>query len=132
MDARLRQAVRQRAGDRCEYCRLPQNQDFFHPFHVEHIRPRQHGGSGDLQNLAWACHRCNLHKGTNLTGIDPDTNETVLLFHPRRDAWPEHFAWDGPRIIGQSAIGRTTVWLLQMNADERVELRRLFLELGEL
>ena len=40
--------------------------------HVEHIVPRMHGGSDDLENLALACIDCNLHKGSNLTGIDPE------------------------------------------------------------
>ena len=83
MDARLRELVRQRAGDRCEYCRLRQQHDRFHTFHVEHIVARQHRGSDGLENLAWACHQCNAHKGTNLATFDPDTNEVVRLFHPR-------------------------------------------------
>jgi len=67
----------------------------------------------DLENLAWACHQCNLHKGTNLAGIDPDSNELVRLFHPRRDRWEDHFRKDGPLVVGLTAIGRTTAWLLQ-------------------
>ena len=63
--------------------------------------------------------------------FDPDTNEVVRLFHPRRDNWHEHFALEGPRILGLTAIGRTTAWLLQMNAEERVELRSVLLALGE-
>ncbi len=132
MDGPLRQRVRQRAGNRCEYCRLRQEHDPFHPFHVEHIIARQHGGPDDLQNLALACHQCNLHKGTNLTGLDPDTNVVTRLFDPRRAPWEEHFTWDGPFISGRTATGRTTVWLLEMNSQERVELRRLLVALGEL
>jgi hypothetical protein len=63
--------------------------------------------------------------------MDPDTNEVVRLFHPRRDQWEEHFALDGPLIVGRTAIGRTTAWLLQMNSAERVELRSVLLALGE-
>jgi hypothetical protein len=132
MDQRLRQQVRLRAGDRCEYCGLQQHHDRFHPFHVEHIVARQHRGPDELQNLAWACHQCNLHKGTNLASFDPDTNEIVRLFHPRRDSWHDHFAYDGPLIVGRTSVGRTTVWLLQMNTQERVELRQILFDLGEL
>ena len=55
MEARLRQSVRQRAKNRCEYCRLHQD---FEPlrFHIEHIIPRQHGGKDSSENLALACH----------------------------------------------------------------------------
>lgn len=132
MQARLREQVRQRASNRCEYCRLRPEQDRFHPFHVEHIIARKHGGTDDLNNLALACHQCNLHKGTNLSGLDPDTNEMVRLFRPRQDRWPDHFARDGSRIAGLTAIGRTTAWLLQMNSEERLELRRVLSELGGL
>lgn len=54
---------------------------------MEHIIARQHGGQTILDNLAWACHRCNRRKGPNLTGIDPSTHEIAPLFHPRRDVW---------------------------------------------
>lgn len=131
MDPKVRQQVRQRAGDRCEYCRLRQEHDAYHAFHVEHVVARQHRGKDGLENLAWACQHCNLHKGTNLASFDPDTNEVVRLFHPRRDRWEEHFALDGPRIVGRTAVGRTTSWLLQMNAEERVELRTVLMALGE-
>ena len=36
MDGALRERVQQRADDRCEYCRLPQEFSELH-FHVEHI-----------------------------------------------------------------------------------------------
>ena len=73
-----------------------------------------------------------MHKGTNLSSFDPDTNAVVRLFHPRSDLWPEHFALKGAAILGISAMGRTTAWLLQMNSEERIELRRVLMELGEL
>ena len=101
-------------------------------FQVEHVVARQHRGGDSLDNLAWACHHCNLHKGTHLASVDPDTNEVTRLFHPRRDRWEEHFERAGPRICGRTSIGRTTSWLLQINAEERVGLRAALLELGEL
>jgi hypothetical protein len=93
-------------------------------FHIEHVVPRQHGGSSDPKNLALACHHCNLHKGPNLTGIDPDTGRLEPLFHPRRQEWDEHFAMDGANVVGRTPTGRVTVRVLAMNAPPRVELRR--------
>lgn len=129
MDAAIRTLVRERANHRCEYCRLPQYALPLAPFHIEHIIARQHGGPDDVSNLALACHHCNLHKGPNLTGIDPETGLVVLLFHPRQEHWHDHFALAGPMVVGLTPTGRTTVRVLAMNAARRMELR---LELGHL
>ena len=91
--------------------------------HIEHIRARKHGGTDELPNLCLACIHCNLHKGTNLTGIDPDTDAITELFNPRRQLWEEHFEWVGASIAGRTAIGRTTVAVLDLNSDEQIELR---------
>ena len=122
MDAALRELVRDRAGARCEYCHLPQPFSEL-KFHVEHIIPRQHGGSDTAENLALACPECNLLKGPNLTGVDPATGRVVRLFHPRRDKWPDHFVQHGARISGQTPAGRATVSLLKMNHSQRLEVR---------
>jgi len=115
--------VRQRAGECCEYCRLPQAVSALR-FHIEHIVARQHGGSEDAENLALACPECNLRKGPNLSGIDPDTGETTTLFHPRRDSWHDHFVDIEGRISGISPAGRATVSLLGMNTTDRCRLRQ--------
>ena len=73
MDAALRRLVRQRAGEQCEYCGLMVEDEPLGTFHVDHVIPRQHGGTDDLSNLALACRYCNSHKGTNLTAVDPDS-----------------------------------------------------------
>jgi hypothetical protein len=122
MDPLLRQEVRKRAGYRCEYCHLRQDQEPL-PFHVEHITPRQHGGGDKLENLALACHHCNLHKGPNLAGLEPESGKLTRLFHPRLDHWIEHFSIDNGEVHGLSAIGRTTASLLRMNAGGRARLR---------
>jgi len=123
MDARTRELVRRRAGDACEYCRIPQQATPLIPFHVEHIVSKQHGGTDDPDDLALACDRCNAYKGPNLTSIDPDTGTVVALFHPRQDIWSEHFVVRGGHIVGLTPTGRATVRLLNMNASRRVELR---------
>lgn len=92
-------------------------------FHIEHIVPRQHGGGDESENLALACYPCNLHKGPNLTGIDPDSGAIAPLFNPRREAWSEHFALRGSVIVGLTPIGRATVRVLSMNGSTRIELR---------
>jgi len=123
MDAELRTAVRRRAAQACEYCQRRQIDSPLIPLQIEHIIPRKHGGSDSLENLALACAECNLHKGSNLTGIDPETNQVTGLFDPRHDAWDDHFSWDGLRIVGLTAVGRTTVRVLELNSGPRVRVR---------
>ena len=69
--------MRNRAGNRCEYCQLRQEDSPLAALHVEHIVPKTHGGTDDLENLALACIDCNLHKGPNLTGIDPERDQVT-------------------------------------------------------
>ncbi len=131
MDAALSQRVRERAGHRCEYCRLAQDHSALR-FHIEHVVARQHGGTDDASNLALACPECNLRKGTNLTGVDPDTGKVTRLFNPRKDRWAGHFKRSGARMAGRTASGRTTVWLLEFNTGDRLRWRELLLRAGRL
>jgi len=123
MDAATRAAVRERAGQCCEYCQRRQIDSPLIPLQIEHIVPRKHAGSDELDNLALACADCNLRKGSNLTGIDPETNEIEPLYHPRRELWSAHFRWDGIHIVGLTPAGRTTVRVLDLNSSERRRVR---------
>lgn len=80
MTAAIRALVRERAGNRCEYCQLHQEDSPLAALHIEHIRPIKHDGGNEESNLCLACIDCNLHKGPNLTGIDPLTDSVVSLF----------------------------------------------------
>ncbi len=123
MDAELRSAVRRRAAQACEYCQRREIDSPLIPLQIEHIIPRKHGGLDSFGNLALACAECNLHKGSNLTGIDPESKQVTALFDPRRDAWDDHFSWDGLRIVGLTAVGRTTVRVLELNSGARLRVR---------
>lgn len=131
MDTAIRQFVRQRAQNRCEYCQFCQEYLPLKPLQIEHIISRKHGGSDDPSNLALACDRCNLHKGPNLTGVDPESGAVVLLFHPRQHVWHEHFLWQDVEILGLTSIGRATVRVLNMNAPRRLRLRALLQRQGQ-
>lgn len=123
MKGSTKATVRENAGHRCEYCQLHQDDSPLATLHIEHVVPKKHGGSDEIDNLALACIDCNLHKGTNLTGIDPETEEITQLFHPRRQRWGEHFEWAGSNLVGRTAVGRTTIRVLDMNSDDRLALR---------
>ena len=123
MSPRARRLVRDRADRRCEYCRFHEDDLPLWPFHLDHVIAGQHAGSDQPENLAWACQRCNLFKGTNLSAIDPDSAQVVRLFNPRKDRWGRHFSVENSRVAGLTSTGRATVWLLQMNSAQRVQLR---------
>jgi hypothetical protein len=129
IDASLSSLVRHRARHACEYCRLPEAESDL-PFTIDHIIARQHGGATIDSNLALACPSCNLHKGPNIAGIDPETGAMGRIFHPRLDRWIEHFRWDGVLIVPISAIGRTTLIVLAMNDPRQIAARRVMLASG--
>jgi hypothetical protein len=130
VDESTREVVAARAGLACEYCRIREKDDAY-SFHVEHIIAIKHGGASTLDNLAYACQHCNLHKGPNLSGIDPQSGAVVTLFHPRHDAWAIHFAMQDFHIVGLTPNGRATVRVLGMNESDRVQLRQLTATSGE-
>jgi HNH endonuclease len=124
----IRTLVSKRAFWCCEYCKSP---DFCSPspFNVEHIESTVQGGTDTIDNLAWSCGGCNGHKGIAQESTDPESEEVVPLYHPRRDRWEEHFSWsaDGLTIQPQTATGRVTVARLQLNRDEVLALRHLLI-----
>lgn len=124
IDAESRRIVRTRAEHRCEYCGLHQQDSPLAPLQVEHVLPKKHGGGDELGNLALACIDCNLHKGTNIAGIDPETGNLTPLFNPRTDSLNKHFVWFGMQITGVTSVGRASVNVLALNSAERVEFRR--------
>jgi len=78
----------------------------------------------------YSCFPCNNHKGTDLAGIDKLTKKLIKLFHPRRHKWEWHFRWDGPNLVGRTAIGRVTIAVLDINAMDRVLLRQSLIDEG--
>jgi hypothetical protein len=121
MDEEVRRLVRDRAGGRCEYCRLHQDDYEFQTFHVEHIIAQQHLGTDDPDNLCLACSECNWAKGPNLAGLLG--GKLYPLFHPRRQRWARHFRWDGTAIVGKTRSGVVTVQVLNLNSESRIMLR---------
>ncbi len=112
-----------RAGHRCEYCRMHQSLQGA-TFHVEHVIPRSRGGATEDSNLAWACPSCNLHKSNRTDARDVETDQTVPLFNPRTNNWDEHFVWDAYRIVGRTPVGRATVDALHLNHPRRIRIRQ--------
>lgn len=118
----LRRAVVDRATHRCEYCGIPDDATLA-PHEPDHVIGEQHGGPTTLENLAYACFRCNRFKGPNIATRDPDTGDLVPLFNPRTDRWESHFGLHEARIAPRTPVGRGTAALLRFDDPERVLLR---------
>ncbi|MGE0544953.1 MAG: HNH endonuclease [Dehalococcoidia bacterium] len=99
---------------------------------IDHIIPQSVGGPTVEDNLWLACSLCNAHKSDRVAGLDPATGATAAIFNPRRQRWPDHFAWsaDGDQIIGLTATGRATVLALQLNRLSLVQARRRWVSVG--
>ena len=117
-----RARIAERAGNRCEYCRLAQAMHGG-TLHIEHVRPQSRGGRSGDDNLALACPLCNLRKGDRVQAADPDGGKYVPLFDPRRHRWRDHFAWRGSEVDGLTPVGRATVALLRLNEPHRLGVR---------
>ncbi len=129
LSAALKLLVADRAGHRCEYCRMLESYSHYR-FHVEHIIAQQHGGSSLLFNLAYACAICNWKKGTNLSSILFETGSIIRLFHPRKDEWTDHFEAENGVIYPKTEVGAVTIKLLEMNTPDNIIERKALMEMG--
>ena len=124
-----RRLVAERAGFRCEYCLLSE-EDAFSSHQIDHIVSLKHDGSSDDSNLAYACVRCNAWKGTDIAALDAVSGTLVPLFNPRRSKWEGHFRIEGFLIEPLTPEGRVTARLLRLNIDQRIVERRLLMAIG--
>jgi 5-methylcytosine-specific restriction endonuclease McrA len=127
----LKQLVFNRASGLCEYCRS-QARFAIDPLVIDHIQPVSRGGKTIAENLALSCQTCNNYKYTKTEALDPVTNQSVPLFHPREMIWEKHFTWneDVTQAIGITPVGRATISLLQINRDGVVNMRRVLAIMG--
>lgn len=119
----LRSLVAQRAGLRCEYCLIHEDDAAF-SHEVDHIVSRQHGGETTADNLAYACMICNRFKGANVSSVDA-SGAIVRLFNPRSERWEDHFRLAGAVVEPLTGTGEATARLLRLNAAERVVERNV-------
>jgi hypothetical protein len=127
--ASLRRLVIERARECCEYCLLHLI-DAEYAHEIDHLIAIKHGGKTIIENLVFACFKCNRRKGSDLSAIDPIDKVLVPLFNPRTQVWAEHFTLVGAFIVGQTQVGRATVALLELNSDARLERRQALMDAG--
>src|SRR6476620_10422541 len=121
MHAAVRSFVRDRAGRRCEYCQLHEEDTGTLAFQIEHIIAKQHGGTDDPDGLCYACAQCNWAKGPNLAGLLGGKRYTLIK--PRQQNWHSHFRWQHTILVGKTKTGIVTVQVLNINDPPRVMLR---------
>jgi hypothetical protein len=128
----LRQRVRDRAQGRCEYCQSSERLTGL-SCEIDHILPRVLGGLTTDDNLCLACAACNGYKGAITHTVDPESDEEVALFDPRRQNWREHFAWseDGTLVVGLTACGRATVVTMKLNQALTIAARSIWASVGQ-
>ncbi len=128
----LRQFIFKRAKGCCEYCKM---QAKYSPdsFCLEHIIPKNKNGETTESNLALSCSGCNGHKYNKTEGYDKISGKNVPLFHPRKQDWNSHFAWneDFTEIIGITSTGRATAETLDMNRESLINIRKVLVTLNE-
>lgn len=125
----LRLTIAVNAEFRCEYCRIHED-DQFYTFQVDHIISLKHGGTTELNNLAYTCSLCNQNKGSNLGTFLPNSKRLIRLFHPRKDKWATHFSIDFGEIIPKTLIASATIKVLDLNNVDRIILRQALMEEG--
>jgi len=127
----LRNLVFARAEYRCEYCKSLSEYSN-QPFAIEHIIPLAKEGTTEQENLALSCDGCNGHKYDKISGIDPYDEKEVLLFHPRKNKWEDHFEWseEYTHMIGKTPTGRATIQTLKLNRSGLINGRKIFVLAG--
>lgn len=127
----LRQRLIEADGHHCAYCQTAESNSG-QPLVPDHVIPTSKGGATVFENLCLACRRCNEFKGAMVDAVDPLTDESVPLYHPRQQDWSAHFEWDatGTQLNGLTAVGRATVVALRINNEVIVAARRRWVSVG--
>lgn len=68
----VRFAVLRRDGFRCVYCGATAAEK---KLHVDHVYPRSHGGSDDMENLVASCDECNIGKSNRHTDLAKEATD---------------------------------------------------------
>ena len=124
----VRREIAIRADFLCEYCLIAEEDTYF-GCEVEHIISLKHGGSSELENLAYACSFCNRHKGSDIGSVS-ESGEFSRFFNPRTDQWADHFRLDGAVIRPQTIIGEVTARILQFNHSDQILERQALIAIG--
>lgn len=111
--------VRARANFACEYCGISET-DAGGELTIDHFQPQSFNGSDDVENLVYACFRCNLYKADYWA----ETESSSQIFNPRRHYSTDHFSVAPDGIIyALSEIAEFTMSRLKLNRPPLVAHR---------
>lgn len=119
----LFEVVRERYGRACGYCGVSEV-TVGGELTIDHYQPRAAGGGEDLDNLVYACARCNLYK-SNFWPTDLDRARGHRLLHPLLDDVAQHLAEDleTGHLRGLTPTGVFHIRLLRLNRPQLVAHR---------
>jgi hypothetical protein len=127
LNKEIRRLVATRADYLCEYC-LISEQDTILGCAIDHIIIIKHGGSSEIDNLAYCCVYCNRFKGSDIGSIILDKREFSRFYHPRWDHWGTHFKLNNYVIEAVTSIGEVTARILGFNDQTRLLERQLLID----
>lgn len=115
--------IRQRYKYACGYCAVTEVSSGG-LLTVDHYQPLASGGSDDLENLVYACMRCNQYKHR----FWPTPDEALRGFrvlHPLRDVLSDHYQLDKQtgRLEPFTVTGSFHIQLLRLNRPQLVRQR---------
>ena len=110
--------VRATYAFRCGYCGISEVETGAE-LTVDHYQPVSRGGTDHPDNLVYACHSCNIFKGSDW---NPDSDLRIL--HPLLDDLSAHVVEqaDG-RLVGLTATGEYHLGRLRLNRLPMVQRR---------
>lgn len=115
-----RERVRARFRSRCGYCGVHED-SVGATLTIDHHRPRSHDGADAIENLVYACPRCNEHKGAYWHDVDPPHPRLV---HPGCEDLAVHLRADAEgRLHGTTPEGAFFIEKLWLNRAPLVAYR---------
>jgi HNH endonuclease len=116
----LHQQVRQAFVYRCGYCGVDEAK-VGAELTVDHYQPTASGGTDQIDNLVYACHRCNQYKG-DYWPTPERIGSGFYVLHPHRHSVAEH--WHENEDTGElepsTVTGTFHIRLLHLNRSQLV------------
>lgn len=116
----IRQLVRERASYACEFCGVTE-MDVGGELTIDHFQPQSKGGLDDLDNLVYACPRCNQYK----QNYWPEEIAALELWNPRLNQAAQHFIeLEDGLLAPLTRTGEFTIKRLRLNRSPLVLYRK--------